>query len=368
MSEGLSYGKGLDVGTAFVVASLKTDDGKEIYRKIRDCYLTLQDVDDGIINMLSKAESNFIKSVDDDNLYVIGEHAIEFANMMQKTLGRPMASGVLNPQDTEVASYIMKEILRSVLGEPRVEGEMVSYSVPANPVDANFSNIYHKAMIKRAIEQMGYTAKPINEGLAVVYAENPIVKQNGSDIPFSGLGVSMGGGMINVCFAFRGMSLVEFSVANAFNMNEGSGGDWIDAQVSKSNALMTKSQVSKFKETYLDFSMDLEELAAAITTNPKKLTKNIELLLAIDIYYRQLISYSFKCLAKEFKKSGETIDDPIEVVIAGGTAMPNGVEKIVKEEINKLELPFDVCNVRKASNPLYTVASGCLVSAISSTE
>ena len=63
---------------------------------------------------------------------------------------------------------------------------------------------------------MGYNAKGINEGLAVVFAE--LEREN-----FSGIGISCGGGMCNVALAFMSIPVMTFSINKA--------GDYIDRNV-----------------------------------------------------------------------------------------------------------------------------------------
>jgi len=86
--------------------------------------------------------------------------------------------------------------------------------------------------------------------------------------------------------------------------------------------------------------------------------------MALDMFYRRLISYALKTLGSEFAKQGESVEEAVEIVIAGGTSSPNGMEELVMQEIEKLDLPFEVKGVRKAEDPLYTVSNGCLVSAL----
>jgi hypothetical protein len=364
----MDYGIGLDVGTAFIGSARKNEEGKEIYRYQRDCFLQIE-ADSDSKKMLEQAGANFVESEENEEIYIIGEDAIKFANILSASnntlLRRPMASGVLNPNEPELAYYIIVEIIRSVLGEPRVPGETVCFSVPADPIDAQFNNMYHQRMIEGALESLGFTPKPINEALAIIYATNPTIENEDDGIVnFTGVACSFGGGQVNVCFAYRSLPLVKFSIANAYGMNEGSAGDWIDKQVARTRADMSISKITKFKEQHANFTKDPMILAAEISKNKREEAKNRELLVALDLYYRKLVDYVLEALSNKFKSQGESVEDPVEIVLAGGTSMPEGFEKLVQEEVNKIELPFEVKNVRKASNPMYTVSSGCLVGAI----
>ncbi len=370
-------GIGLDVGTAFCACCSKDIDGQEIYQILRDCFLKIEASEEAKV-MLEQSKANFIESSDGTSIYVIGGDALKFANIMEGVrrssrnekalLRRPMAGGVLNPDEPDLAFSIMRQILKNLLGTPKEKGEVVCFSVPGNPVDANFNTMYHEKMIEGIIQKLGFSPKSINEGLAVIYSTNPTIEtEDGEEVPFSGVGISMGGGMINVCFAYRSYPLVEFSIANAYGMNEGSGGDWIDLQVSKTRADLSISKVTALKEKYADFTIDPFELSTRKEVSGGKKAverRNYEILMALDMFYRRLISYALKTLGSEFAKQGESVEEAVEIVIAGGTSSPNGMEELVMQEIEKLDLPFEVKGVRKAEDPLYTVSNGCLVSAL----
>ena len=60
------------------------------------------------------------------------------------------------------------------------------------------------------LEDLGYDVRAINEGLAVVLAE--LVAND-----FTGVGISFGGGMCNVCLAYLGLPAVTFSTTRASN-------------------------------------------------------------------------------------------------------------------------------------------------------
>ena len=60
---------------------------------------------------------------------------------------------------------------------------------------------------------MGYQVKSINEGLAVIYSE--LESTN-----YTGIGISCGGGLCNVCVAYLSVPVMSFSIPKA--------GDYID--------------------------------------------------------------------------------------------------------------------------------------------
>lgn len=102
--------------------------------------------------------------------------------------------------------------------------------------DAEFDVLYHQQIIQGILSDLGYTPRPMNEGLAVIFSE--LAKEN-----FTGLGLSFGGGMVNVCLANLSVPLISFSIAR--------GGDWIDKQVAR---VVNEpiSIITSFKESSLD--------------------------------------------------------------------------------------------------------------------
>src|SRR5690606_30567484 len=105
-----------------------------------------------------------------------------------------------------------------VLGEPVAPGEACYFSIPAASLDIDNNVVYHQGLFEGLLNKMGYTAKPINEAHAVVFAE---LAEN----DFTGIGLSFGGGMANACVAYKSIPCVQFSVAR--------GGDWIDRNVAQ---------------------------------------------------------------------------------------------------------------------------------------
>lgn len=84
---------------------------------------------------------------------------------------------------------------------------------------------------------------------------------------------------------------------------------------------------------------------------------------AIECYYEDLVNYVFGIFKDRFKKNRGSIDHPIEIILSGGTASPPGFDKRVKAIISKMDLPFEVKEVRLAKDMLRTVATGCFVRA-----
>lgn len=329
--------RGIDIGTMFVV-SAREDGGAVVFTKERGAYFTFKDED--ATDMLEETGATTVKI--GDTIHAIGDDAIRYANLtaQYQNFHRPMSKGVLNPSE-EDAIAILRYIINGVSGRPAYQGEICAVTSPADPLDGSFDTTFHRTLLKSHIEKMGYTPIILNESLAIIYSENPIIKTDEGDIPFSGIGISFGAGMVNLVAAWRGKKLVEFSINQ--------GGDWIDQKVSEvTNTPVSK--VIKFKETKWG-KMD------------KYNTKDQRLVSALDIYYDALIETALTNFIEEFEKQDRSYDDPVEVVIAGGTSLaPNFINKF-KAIFNKLEKPFDLAGVRHARDPLTAVANGALIAA-----
>ena len=56
--------------------------------------------------------------------------------------------------------------------------------------------------------------------------------------------------------------------------------------------------------------------------------------------------------------------DPITVIISGGTSKAINFDKLFEQELRSKSLPFKIKTVRNASDPLNSVARGCLLNAL----
>lgn len=333
-SSNIQKGRGLDVGTAFIYCAQKTV-SQVTFRIQRDAFFDIEH-SDFTQGMLEK--SNIRHILGKDRIYVIGDDAIKFANVFGRNPRRPMKSGVISPQEEE-ALPIIKAIIKSVLGSPTEKGELCYYSIPGTPIDVDFDVIYHQSIIKSFLEEWGYKPKPINEGLAVIFSEL-------AEDDFTGMGISFGGGMVNICLAMMASPAFSFSVAKA--------GDWIDEEVSRATNVPI-SRVTTFKEN----SFNLEKPEATMTKVEQ----------ALSIYYNHLIEYILEQIKKEFERSViPEFEKPIPIVVSGGTAMPSGFLERFKKILGKANFPLEVKEIKLASYPLYTVAKGSLIAAIADTK
>jgi len=178
-------GKGLDLGTGNVVSAYYKDNSIQTYL-IRDAFCVI-DADKHKLKMLKDRSEDYI--LKDDKIYLIGEKAKVYANIFgnKYPLRRPLAKGVLNPDEKD-SHFVIREILKSLLGTPKIENEIVYFSVPAEPLDATFNQVFHENKAISLLNGLGYDARPINEAKCIIYAE-------GADTNYSAASLSFGAGM-----------------------------------------------------------------------------------------------------------------------------------------------------------------------------
>ncbi|HYP01744.1 MAG TPA: hypothetical protein VER76_16245, partial [Pyrinomonadaceae bacterium] len=251
---------------------------------------------------------------------------------------RPMRDGLLNAQE-EMSQHIMQLIIQRIV--PRGRGkEMLYFSVPGKGEGVNGKLVYHEAVLRSFLQTLGYNARSINEGQAVVFSE--LQEEN-----FTGIGISFGGGMCNVSVSFMSMPMITFSIPK--------GGDYIDRNVTEVLGEGNITKVRLEKEENLDLSRQ-----------PKD-----DLSRALHIYYEDVMQSLIERLGAEFKASSQLpkIDRPMPIVLAGGTAKPAGfLQKFEGMLRASSDFPIEIADVRMAKDPLTATAHGCYIAALSETK
>jgi len=326
---GHSLGRGLDIGTMFVVGA-KDEGGKTQFTSIRDAFFTLEN-NDLLVDMMKKAGVDHV--VRGGEVVVIGDKSIEFANTFRAELRRPLQDGVISPQEKD-AFGIIELILKRAVGEASKKGETCCFSVPADAIDKEGSStVFHQGMFSRFVENLGYSPKPLNEAEAIAYSELTGDK-------LTGLALSFGAGMVNACFIMLGVPYLKFAVARS--------GDWIDKNAaSASNS--TVAAVTALKE-----SGEVDIL------NPSGWEAS-----AVSMYYAALIKYVCLNLHKQVIEEAKLpkLKEPIKIVVSGGTSCIRGFRQMFEGEFKKLDWPFEISDIVAAKDPMNAVANGCLVAA-----
>jgi hypothetical protein len=266
-------------------------------------------------------------------LKVYGEGAEIFATMLNAETRRPMCHGLLNPGESysiEIIKYIIDDVI-----EPATNSlAKLNFSIPDPPKNAETDIIYHEAILKGHLAEKGYVVKSVNEGLAVVFSE--LEKDN-----FTGIGISAGGGMCNVCLAYLSIPLISFSINK--------GGDYIDSAVASVTGTVS-TRVRSIKENGFD-----------LKGKPYDDVHN-----ALHIYYDDVIVTLVKSLKKSIIQTSQTLkfDRPIPIVLSGGTAKVSGFIDRFSHVLKTEKIPMDFSEVRLAEDPLNATARGALIAAM----
>jgi hypothetical protein len=325
---------GLDVGTSYIVLA-KQKDSKVEYKDFRDAFYIIKPTTPVATKMIEKGLTGKVFIKDNDGSFILlGKDAIEKAIERNDTAKRPMFRGVVSAKEKD-AKRVLSFILKEVVGKANEPGEKLVFCVPAQPVDQeddDFDVGYHEDVIKTILSECGYNARSINEAEALCYAEL-------ESEDYTGIGVSCGAGMTNVCVMLNGEPTVVFSTTKS--------GDWID----RMSAVATGEP---------DSVVQVEKEGGNFTIGEPN---DNPVLAAVSAYYERLIDYTTKNLAAALSshKALPKFKEPLLVVVAGGTSQAKGyVENFAKMLIQN-GFPVKIKEVKHANDPLHAVAKGCLI-------
>jgi len=320
---------GIDLGTMNICCARSDSTNVKLTRNV---FLQL-DKDDIQISELS--DMAYVQS-EEGELFVIGDDAFRFSNIFGKELSRPMERGLISPNEIS-AIDVLTLMIKDLVGNVKDTEAYCSYSIPAEAIDASKSVTYHEKVFGRILGNLGINHTSVNEGMAVIYSECQKEK-------FSGVGISFGAGMVNVAVAFNGIEVLKFSTSRS--------GDWVDKSVAESLGLVS-NRVTSVKENKLN-------LAEGYLKEKNKKTKRV--LEALEYYYNALIEYTIKKLIKHFESNIDIeLEESLPIVISGGTSRPEGFIDLFKTSISRYDLPFEIGDIRQASDPLTAVARGLLI-------
>lgn len=334
---------GFDCGTYNLVCCKRDKDNNFVYKREINAFIELPIATDRFVfNMMKNAGVPLIEWKEAGIAYALGEAAVNIAySMNQLQLKRPMTGGCLNPQEKN-AQQIMGIMVHSLI-ENCSANEGLYYSIPANAVNESTDADYHSLVLKSMFDgfedddKNKVVANPINEGLALVYAE--LGKK-----AYTGIGVSFGGGMVNLCFSIFGAPVFQFSIVNS--------GDWIDRQSAKATG-ESIAFINKEKEK-LDLTVESDNMIQR----------------AIKAQYEIMIQKTVNGIKKGLEDAGNKArtSNPIDIVVAGGTSLPKGFDKVFGKALKAANLPIELGEVIRPSDPLYSVARGCLLAAEASVQ
>jgi hypothetical protein len=333
---------GLDVGTSRVVTARSSGGehggGEYNYDSQLNAFVSIPY---SKITVDALRRENVPHTVMPYEIIVHGNESEKFAGLLNAEIRRPMNRGVLDPKEPE-SLKVIREILSRMLeaDAQKQEGPVraakkICFTVPAPPLGVPDALTHHEATLRQTLEELGFEPSSINEGLAVVYGEL-------EDSNYTGIGISCGGGLCNVCLAYLSVPVLSFSVPKA--------GDYIDvntAQVTGERANLVRLA----KEDSFHFNGFFEHKMQQV----------------IGVYYDDMIRSLVGSLKEAFARTSSLpkFNRPIPIMLSGGTTLPAGFrdrfEKLLKEQ----EFPITVSEIRMARDPLHSTAKGALTFALS---
>lgn len=163
-----------DPGTHGLVFCRRDDKGDFTFRREINAFIELPLENRFVFNMMKTAGVPLIER--EKVAYALGEAACDMAyTMNQIELKRPMAHGCVNPKEKD-AFQIMSIMMHSLM-DIKKDGEVLYYCVPENAINQETDADYHQRIIEAIFKayknESGYKveAHPINEALALIYAE-----------------------------------------------------------------------------------------------------------------------------------------------------------------------------------------------------
>ncbi|HWQ52366.1 MAG TPA: hypothetical protein VN442_01690 [Bryobacteraceae bacterium] len=320
---------GLDIGTSRIVSVKRVGEKDQTSAQL-NAFVTLP-YSKLTAGVFEKEGVPYV--VEGDDLVVYGNEAARFANLFNREMRRPMTKGVLNAGEPGGAAMI-RRLITSVLGEDGGHGSRICFSVPGAPADAPDDLTYHEKTLRQMLSSMGYEVSSINEGLAVVLAE--LESTN-----YTGVGVSFGGGMCNVCMAYLSVPVFSFSVSKA--------GDFIDSSAA-SVANESVTRIRTIKEQSFHFNGYFGDQAKQ----------------ALAVYYDEVIRLVVAELKKAITETRQpaSIGRPVPLVISGGSSLPSGFVDHFTASLNEAKPGIDFSEIRAAADPLNATAKGALVAAL----
>jgi hypothetical protein len=322
-------GRSLDVGTTRIIAgrwATGPSGVRPAFRAARNAFLDLRHTEMAR-RMLERLRIPFVEM--DGRLCVMGDEAFGLANVLERDTRRPMSDGVISPREGE-ALGVIRRLAERLMGPPAAPGEPCTFSVPADPIDGETDVLYQRGSVERILRGLGYAPHALREGLAVVYAEL-------ADEGYTGVGISCGGGMFNVCLAYKGVEALSFSTVR--------GGDWIDQRAAQALG-MTPAAVCAVKEGGFDLRAPRGRVEEALA-----------------LYTRHLVRWTLEALARKFESRDvlPAFGRPVPMVLAGGMARAPGFAPLFVDELRSIRLPLAVSRLGISRQPITSAARGCLL-------
>ncbi len=332
MSHDNSSTLGLDVGTSRIVIARRANDDFS-YESQLNAFVAIpySKITEGVLE-----RERIPHTVRAEEIIVHGNESEKFAGLLNAETRRPMTGGVLDAKEPESLSMI-REILTTMLTGHRNNDkrQKVCFTVPAPPLGTENSLTYHEATLRQILNDLNFEPISINEGLAIVYSE--LESSN-----YTGIGISCGGGLCNVCLAYLSVPIISFSIPKA--------GDYIDTSAA-SVIGERANRIRLTKEDSFHFNGFFADKVHQV----------------LGVYYDDMIRSLVTALKDAFTRTSNLpkFNRPIPMVLSGGTALPPGFRDRFEKLLWEQDFPITVSDIRVAQNPLHSTAKGALVCALS---
>ncbi len=320
---------GLDVGTSRLVVARPGGDEEFQFESQLNAFVSVP-YSRMTENALRRESVSF--HAQGEEIVVHGNEAPRFADLLNTETRRPMTVGVLNPGEKEglpVIRRLIETMTKKGEGKPRIY-----FSVPAAPLNGEEGLTYHEATLRQMFQELDYEVRSINEGLAVIYSEL-------EDTNYTGIGISCGGGLCNVCLAYLSLPALSFSIPKA--------GDFIDnSAASVTGDLANRVRLAKEESFYFNGHF-VDKLQQVLT-----------------VYYDDMIYSLINAMKDAFSNSRRMpkLNRPIPIVLSGGTASPRGFRDRFEKIMRQTDFPIPISEIRAARDPLTATARGALVAAM----
>lgn len=321
---------GLDVGTSRVVIAQRNGEDFQFDSQLN----AFVSIPYSKITLTALDKENVSYTVQGQEIIVHGNEADKFAALLNAELRRPMTHGVLDVREPDSLS-IIRQIVVLLTGQSGREKQKLCFTVPAAPIGAEDTLTYHECTLRQILTELGYDVKCITEGLAVVYSE--LESTN-----FTGIGVSCGGGLCNVCVSYLSVPVLSFSVPKA--------GDYIDFSAASVTGERANS-IRLVKEGSFHFNGFHSD----------------KILQVLGVYYDEMVHSLVGSMKDAIAKAPNLpkLNRPIPLVLSGGTALPQGFRDRFEKVLWEQDFPISLSEIRLAANPLHATAKGALVAALS---
>lgn len=330
MKKSASPALGLDVGTSRIVVAQRTEQDIH-YDSQLNAFVAIphSKITEGVLERQKIPHTSLA-----DEILVYGNESEKFAGLLNAETRRTMSRGVLDATEPE-SLRMLREILGAMLGFGERGGQKLCFTSPAAPLGAEGSLTYHEATVRQILSDLGFEPLSINEGLAVVYGEM-------EDSNYTGIGVSCGGGLCNVCLAYLSVPVLSFSIPKA--------GDFIDASAASVTGELA-NRIRLTKEDSFHFNGFFADKVHQV----------------IGVYYDDMILSLVSALREAFARTKNlpAFSRPVPMVLSGGTALPPGFRDRFEKVLREQDFPVPVSSIRLAQTPLHATAKGALVYALS---